>query len=150
MVPRLRAANEIPPLFPSTLLLPVVWAEAEQPHNCYLLKSIAEKCGSVEKKVKNQSGLNDFSVTATTAVSQQLESLSSHPCCKAEEVFDHRHKVKASKPLSADKRDFSKTAPPERAVTNSPCFVSAYEENQVVNKDGRAVLKFYERIQKCH
>lgn len=71
--------------------------------------------------MKNQSGLNDFSVTATTAVSQQLESLSFHPCCKAEEVFDHRHKVKASKPLSADKRDFSKTAPPERAVTNSPC-----------------------------
>lgn len=58
--------------------------------------------------------------------------------------------MRASKPLSADKRDFSKTAPPERAVINSTCFVSAHEENQVVNKDGIAVLKFYKRTQKCH
>lgn len=58
--------------------------------------------------------------------------------------------MKASKPLSAEKRDFSKAAPPERALINSPCFVSAYEEIQVVNKEGIAVLKFYKRIQKCH
>lgn len=59
-------ANEIPPPFPATLLLPVVWAEAEQPHNCYLLKSIAEKKMWFYrgKKVKNQSGLNDFPLTA--------------------------------------------------------------------------------------
>lgn len=60
------------------------------------------------------------------------------------------HEVKASKPFSAHKRDFSKTAPPESAVMNSPRFVRAYEENHVVNKDGIAVLKFYKRIQKCH
>lgn len=91
-----------------------------------------------------------FSLTTTRAVSQQLESLSFHSSWKAEEVFDHRHEVKASKPLSADKRDFSKTAPPERVVSNSLCLVGAYEENQIVNKNGIAVLKFYKRIQKSH
>lgn len=58
--------------------------------------------------------------------------------------------MKASKLLSADKRDFSKTAPPERAVRNSLCFVGVYEENQIINKNGIAVLKFYKRIQKSH
>lgn len=148
-MPRLRAANEIPPPFPATLLLAVVWAEAEQPHNCYLLKSIAEKCGSIAKKVKNQSRLNDFSLTVTRTVSQQLETLSFHSRWKAEEVFDHRHEVKTSKPLSADKRDFSKNCSAWEGNYEQSRFVSAHEENQVANMDGIAVLKFYKRVQKC-
>lgn len=56
--------------------------------------------------------------------------------------------MKASKPYSTDKKDSS--APPERAVMNSLCFVSACEENRVVNKDEIAVLKFYKKIQKSH
>lgn len=52
-------------------------------------------------------------------------------------------KLKLQGPFLQIKREFSKTAPPGTTVMNTTCFVSAYEANQVLNKDGIAVLKFY-------